>query len=343
MTSKGKGSPEMANLYLTEQGSILRKKGDRLIVEKEKQTLLDLECHKIDAVLVFGNVQFTTQAVHKLFQHGIELAILTRTGRLIGQITSPMTKNIELRVEQFKKYGDEVFKLGFSKIIVKGKVRNSLQLLRSFAYNHPEVSLKEEMEGLERAETGIIEQNTLEGLNGVEGMAARYYFNGYAKMMLGEFTFDGRRKYPAPDPVNAILSLGYTMIFNEISSLLDGMGFDPYLGYYHKIDYGRASLASDLLEEFRAPVADRFTLKLVNDRILKPGGFYENPKGEGVYLKREPMKTYFAEYEDFVNHEFTHPETKEKTCYRKCFRIQAEKLATCVKGEREYQPFEMET
>src|SRR4030042_499625 len=87
----------MANLYLTEQGSVLRKTGDRLIVQKEGEVLLDVQCNKIDAILIFGNVQFTTQAVHELFEHGIEMAILTRTGRLIGQITSPATKNIELR------------------------------------------------------------------------------------------------------------------------------------------------------------------------------------------------------------------------------------------------------
>jgi CRISPR-associated protein Cas1 len=329
----------MANLYLTEQGSVLRKKGDRLIVEKEKEVLLDVECHKIDAVLIFGNVQFTTQSVHELFQHGIELAILTRTGRLIGQITSPTTKNIELRVVQFKKYGDEAFKLGFSKSIVKGKIRNSLQVLRSFFYNHPEEDLKEEIEGLEKAENGLSQQNSLEGLNGAEGMAARFYFNAFGKMILGDFSFDGRRKYPAPDPVNALLSLGYTMVFNEISSLLDGMGFDPYLGYYHKIDYGRASLASDLLEEFRAPIADRITLRLINNRILKVEDFYNNPKGEGIYLKRDALKKYFAEYEDFINHEFTHPETKEKTCFRKCWRIQIENLASCIKLDKEYRPF----
>ena len=331
----------MANLYLTEQGSVLRKKGERLIVEKDEEVLLDVECHKIDAVLIFGNVQFTTQAVHELFQHGIELAILTRTGRLIGQITSPTTKNIELRVEQFKKYEDGVFKLRFSRSIVTGKIRNSLQMLRLFSYNHPEIDLKEETQGLERAENGISQQNTIESLNGVEGMAARYYFNGFGKMILGDFVFDGRKKYPAPDPVNALLSLGYTMVFNEISSLLDGMGFDPYLGYFHKIDYGRASLASDLMEEFRAPVSDRLTLRLINNRILIEKDFYDNPKG-GIYLTRDGMKKYFSEFEDFINHEFTHPETKEKTSLRKCFRIQIEKLASYIRGEREYQPFYLE-
>lgn len=84
----------MANLYLTEQGSVLRKTGDRLIVEKDDEILLEVKCSKIDSVLIFGNVQFTTQAVHELFEHGIEMALLTRTGRLIGQITSPFPKTL---------------------------------------------------------------------------------------------------------------------------------------------------------------------------------------------------------------------------------------------------------
>ncbi|MBI4765582.1 MAG: CRISPR-associated endonuclease Cas1 [Deltaproteobacteria bacterium] len=329
----------MANLYLTEQGSVLKKTGDRIIVQKEDEVLLDVPCNKIEAVLIFGNVQFTTQAVHELFENGIEMAILTRTGRLIGQLTSPATKNIELRVQQFKKYEDETFKLNFSKSIVQGKITNSLQMLRSFYYNHPEINLKEEIAAIEKAFLEIPGKATSEELNGVEGIAARYYFSGFGKMILGEFGFNGRKKYPAPDPVNGLLSLGYTMIFNEISSLLDGMGFDPYLGYFHKIEYGRASLASDLQEEFRAPLADRLTLKLINNRVLKKDDFYKNPKGEGVYLTREAMKRYFAEYEDFTNHEFIHPETKEKTTLRKCFRIQIEKLASFIKGEKEYQPF----
>jgi CRISP-associated protein Cas1 len=332
----------MANLYLTEQGSILKKKGDRLIVEKEKQVLLDVECHKLDAVLIFGNIQVTTQAVRKLFEHGIELALLTRSGKLIGQITSPTTKNIELRMEQFRRYGENGFRVAFSRSITKGKIRNSLQVLRSFSYNHPEVDLRGETEALERAENGIAQQDTLEGLNGVEGMAARHYFSGFGKMILGDFGFEGRRKYPAPDPVNSLLSLGYTMVFNEISSLLDGMGFDPYLGYYHQIDYGRPSLASDLLEEFRAPVADRIALRLINNRVLVAGDFYVNPKGEGVYLTRGAMKRYFAEYEDFVSREFIHPTTEEKTCFRKCFRGQIEQLAAYIRGKEEYLPFYLE-
>ena len=178
-------------------------------------------------------------------------------------------------------------------------------------------------------------------LRGVEGSAARAYFRGFGKMILGSFVFEGRKKRPSTDPVNALLSFGYTLIFNEISSLLDGLGFDPYLGYFHAVEYGRASLASDIQEEFRALV-DRFTLYLVNNRILTENDFYKNPKSGGMYLKREAMKRYFVEYEKYLNREFIHPETKENTTLRKCFRIQAEKLARLIKNGENYTSFKLE-
>lgn len=178
-------------------------------------------------------------------------------------------------------------------------------------------------------------------LFGVEGSAAKSYFDAFAKMVLGTLGFPGRRKHPSTDPVNALLSFGYTIIFNEISSLLDGLGFDPYLSYFHSIDYGRASLASDLMEEFRAPITDRFTLHLINNRIIGEEDFYSNPKSGGVYLKREPLKRYFKEYEEMINREFIHPETEENTTWRKCFRIQAETLAAHIQNDKPYVPFEL--
>jgi CRISPR-associated protein Cas1 len=331
----------MANLYLTEQGSILCKTGDRLIVRKEGEILLDVPCNKIDAILIFGNVQFTTQAVHELFEHGIEMAILTRTGRLIGQITSPATKNIELRVAQFKKYDDEAFKLNLSKSIVYGKIINSLTLLRVFSYNHPNAGIDEEISGVEALSKDVFRSDNIPSLRGIEGTVARMYFSGFSKMILGEFTFEGRKKHPSTDPVNALLSFGYTLIFNEISSLLDGLGFDPYLGYFHEVEYGRASLASDIQEEFRAAV-DRFTLNLINNNMLNKDGFYQNAKDGSVYMKREAMKKYFTEYEKNLNHEFKHPDTGENTTLRKCFRIQAEKLGSFIKTGEMYKPFKIE-
>jgi CRISPR-associated protein Cas1 len=332
----------VANLYLTEQNSILRKTGDRLIVQKGDDILLDVQCHKIDAVLIFGNVQFTTQAVHELFQHGIEMAILTRTGKLIGQITSPATKNITLRQQQFRKYWDDDFRLRLSREIVTGKIKNCLNIIRLFSYNHPQIDFEAETTGLKTTLSSVESADAIDQLLGLEGGAAKTYFDAFGKMLMGDFSFPGRRKRPPTDPVNALLSLSYAMVFNEISSLLDGLGFDPYLGYFHSIDYGRPSLAADIIEEFRAPIADRLTLSLVNNRVLRQEDFYSNPKDGGVYLKREGLKRYFVEYESMLNREFIHPETKENTTFRKCFRIQAERLASSIQDDVLYLPFAQE-
>jgi CRISPR-associated protein Cas1 len=269
------------------------------------------------------------------------MAILTKTGKLIGQITSPLTKNIELRIEQYKKFWDEKFKLTLAKTIVAGKIINSLNLIRNFSYNHPEIALEKEIEIIQNSVNTIINVDNLTSLMGIEGSSARIYFEGYGKMILGEFVFPRRKKHPSTDPVNALLSFGYTIVFNEISSLLDGLGFDPYLGYYHKIEYGRASLASDILEEFRSSI-DRFTLYLINNRIFKKEDFFINPKGEGLYLTRDSLKRYFVEYEKVINHEFHHPETGEIATLRKSFRIQAEKLGKYIKNGNEYTTFKNE-
>jgi len=332
----------VANLYVTEQNAILRKRGDLLIVQKEDDILLEVQCHKIEAVLIFGNVQFTTQVVHELFEHGIEMAILTRTGKLIGQITSPATKNITLRIHQFKKYLDNDFKFRLSKQIVAGKIRNCLNVVRLFTYNHPEIDFERETDNLETRIEEVEHSSGVEQLLGIEGSAARVYFDCFGRMLLGDFDFSKRQKHPPPDPVNALLSLSYTMVFNEILSLLDGLGFDPYIGFFHSPDYGRASLASDLLEEFRAPIADRLVLHLINNRILKKNDFYTNLKIGGIYLKRDPLKRYFVEYESMLNHEFVHPCTKENTTFRKCFRIQAEAIASSIKNDTPYIPFQQE-
>jgi CRISPR-associated protein Cas1 len=238
-------------------------------------------------------------------------------------------------------YSDEAFKLKLSRQIVAAKIANCLQLIRSFSYNHPELEIGQYQKRLQEYLNKVAQADRTDQLLGFEGGAAKDYFEAFGRMVLGEFDFPGRKKRPPTDPVNALLSFSYTMVFNEISSLLDGLGFDPYLGYLHKPDYGRASLASDLIEEFRAPVADRLTLNLVNNRILQPDDFHLNPKGGGVYLNKDAMKRYFAEYEKELNAEFVHPHTDENTTLRKCFRIQAERLAATIQKGAEYVPYQL--
>lgn len=328
----------MAYLYLTEQGSVLAKTGERLIVTKDDATLLDLPADKIDGVMVFGHVHLTTPALQLLLGRGIELALFTRRGRLLGQLTAPFTKNIDLRRAQYARAGDPAFALSQARALVAGKLANSLEMLRDFAHNHPDPSLAEEITRLAAYPPQVAAAPDLDTLLGLEGSGARTYFAAFAKMVRRSFGFTGRVRHPSPDPVNALLSLGYTLVYNEISSLLDGLGFDPYLGFYHQPRYGHATLASDLLEEFRAPLVDRFTLTLINNRMFQEVDFYQHTGG-GVYLQDEPRKRYFKEYEGFLNRPWLCPDDRLETDFRRLFRSQAERLMQAVLNGSVYQPY----
>ncbi len=329
----------MANLYLTEQGATLRKTGDRLLVEKDNDLILDVQCHKIDTILIFGNVQFTTQAVHELFEHGIELALLTKKGKLVGQLTPVMPKNIELRIKQYQRQQESDFVLSTSKAIISGKFCNSLAHIKLFSYYHKNLDLKAEISNISDRLKSIDDYNTLEMLLGLEGGIARVYFNAFSKMILSDgFCFTARKKHPATDPVNALLSFGYTLLFNEINSLLDGIGFDPYIGIYHQIRYGRPSLACDLIEEFRAPVIDRFTLSLINSKTISSDDFYKSSKTGGMYLRREALKVYLKKYENNMLREFQHPINNSKLNFRKAIRNQVQLMANCIKTGLIYKP-----
>lgn len=329
----------MAFVYVTEQGALLKKTGQRLVVVKDDQTLLDIPADKVEGLLIFGNVQFTTQTAQLLLHQGVEMALFTRHGRLLGQLTSPFTKNITLRQVQYAKKGDSSFALSFCKAIIEAKVTNGLELIREFAHNHPETVLTEENSQIAALLPRIDEALDLSSLLGLEGAASHSYFQAFGKMVRHSFQFEGRHRRPAPDPVNALLSLGYTMLYNEICSLLDGMGFDPYLGFYHQPRYGHATLASDLMEEFRSPLTDRFTLGLVNNRVFQEGDFYFHQPSGSMYLRDDARKRYFVEYERFITRPMNILDENRETDFRRLFRRQVERLnSTLTKGE-EYRPY----
>jgi CRISP-associated protein Cas1 len=328
----------MTVLYLTEQRSILRKTSDRLIVEKDDQVLLEVPCLKLDTILIFGNVQVTTQALIELLDHGIELAFFSLGGQLRGQLTPPKAKNMPLRMKQYELAQSETACLNLARKIVSAKIGNSVAVLRRFRRNHPEAISPVEIEKVQRTLSEMERMTSLNSLRGKEGDAAARYFPLLGALLPAGFQFDGRNRRPPHDPFNALLSFGYVLAGNEIQSLLDGMGFDPYLGFFHQIDYGRPSLALDLLEEFRAALVDSFSLNLLNLRILDHDDFRSTPEG-GVLLRRESMKTYFPAYEK----ELTTPLSLdgENLTFRQLFRRQAERLARALTAGEPYEPFRL--
>ncbi|MGQ4808495.1 CRISPR-associated endonuclease Cas1 [Candidatus Entotheonellaceae bacterium PAL068K] len=310
----------MATLYLTEQGATLRKTGKRLLVTKNKDELL------------------TTPALTTLFGQGIELAFLSLNGRLKGQLTPPKAKNVLLRVAQYQKFQDTTFALEVARCFVHSKIYNALSLLTRQHRNYPKrgfAPFRHEIEGLLHRVEQI---EKLDSLRGLEGTAARAYFEGFALACRTDLLFPGRRRRPPTDPINALLSLGYTLVNVELNSLLDGMGYDPYIGFYHQLDYGRPSLALDLLEEFRVPAVDRLVLKLTNLRVLKAEDFDMDPESGGMRLKRQALGKFFRAYEEHMNREFTEKASGKTTTLRKQLRRQAERLAAHLTRGEDYAP-----
>lgn len=329
----------MAFVYVTEQGAVLKKSGERLIVSKEDKVLLDIPASKVEAVLIFGNVQFTTQTARLMFEQGVEMALFTRRGRLLGRLSSPTTKNITLRKRQYERHGDSTFALSTARGILSGKLKNCLQMVREYGHNHPELDFGQDTARLEGLLNQVESQPDLNALLGIEGAAAQTYFPAFGRMIRRSFTFTGRRKRPAPDPVNALLSLGYTLVYSEIESLLDGIGFDPYLGFFHQPRYGHATLASDLMEEFRSPLVDRLTLYLINNNILKEEDFFLHKPSRGIHLKDDARNRYFAEYERFVSRPMVLPGEEKETTYRSLFLRQADRLRKAITQGTDYEPY----
>jgi CRISP-associated protein Cas1 len=217
---------EMAYLYLTEQGSVLRKIGNRLVVEKQDEILLDAPYHKLEAVLLFGNVQVTTQAMTELLDCGIPVSFLDRGGRLRGGLEPTKGKNIPLRIAQFDLFRDVERSMAMARVIVDAKLANSAEVLASFGDRMEARSpaTAAALSQIELARQAARTAATHEVLNGTEGATARLYFDVLMRRNKSALSWPGRIKHPATDPINSLLSFGYTLVARELAGLLEGVG-----------------------------------------------------------------------------------------------------------------------
>lgn len=326
----------MPTLYVSEHGAVLRKDGDRLRAEKDGELLADVPLDQVELICAFGMVHLTTPLILELLEREIETAFFSASGKLRGQLTPTLPKNSPLRLAQYEKHRAEHEALELARRIVQAKLRNTTEVLERFKPENPTSAFLAAKQAL--ADATPLQAATLDSLRGVEGAAARAYWSAFGELLKHGVEFNGRRYNPAPDPVNATLSLGYTLLTSEIQSLLDGIGFDPYLGFLHVVEYGRASLALDLLEEYRAPVVDRLVLYLFNNRILKLDDFAPDEEG-GMRLKPEPRKRFFREYEQRMTRGFRDPDYEGEQTFRTVFRAQSLRLAKWMTSDVPYQPY----
>lgn len=327
----------MAPLYVVEQGAVVQKEGERVVVRKDGQLLLSVPVFKLESVVVFGGVQITTQAMALLLANGIEVSFMSVDGRLKGRLLPAESRNVLLRLQQYERYHDGSFRLRVAREIVRGKLHNARALVLRYMRNHPEAQLEEQVGAVEEAMAQAQEAGDLDSLRGIEGKEAAAYFRAFGQMVRGELTFSGRSRRPARDPVNALLSLGYSLLTRELFGAVAARGLDPYLGFYHDVRYGRPALALDLVEEFRAPIVDRLVLALVNRRVFRPEDFEEGEEG-GVLLSKEGFRRFLQSYEERVSG----PAPGGAGGWREVFREQVGRLVRTVRWEETYEAVRVE-
>lgn len=314
----------MSIVYLTTMGSSVRRRGDRLQVWKDSTKIADLRLFELERLVVFGTVQFSSQALALLLDRGIDVAFLTGRGRLRGTLVAGQSRNVFLRLAQFDRWKDEGFRLAFSRNIVNAKLTAQERMIVRYERNHPgsltSTAEKRILSVLEKTRSAT----TLDELRGFEGSGAAAYYSQFGRM-LTSFEFPGRKKHPSTDPVNALLSLGYVLLTNEIAALLEARGFDPAVGFFHGVRYGRQSLSLDLVEPFRQPVIDRLTLRLFN-RGQATSDDFEGGE-QGMRLVPDAFRRYLSSYEEQLGSPSEGPDTPT---WREQLRLQAEALREMV-------------
>ncbi len=331
-------------LYVQSAGAKIGRSGAELVVEtrdKEKHTVRITDTSH---VVLFGAVQISTQAVQDLCDRNIPVVYLSSGGWFFGMTRGMDHKNVDLRRQQFAAAASTERSLQIARRLVGVKIRNSRTIIRRNASDPPTRTLQRLKELITTAE----EATSLESLLGIEGTAARMYFEAYGEMLRppkaeGEptamtFDFDGRNRRPPRDPVNSLLSLGYAMLAKDLTIALQAVGFDPYLGFYHQPRYGRPALALDVMEEFRPLIVDSVVLSAINTGAVKLPDFIR--RGGAVTLTQAGRGKFIRAYERRMDEEITHPIFGYRISYRRTLEVQIRLLARFLTGEiDEYPPF----
>lgn len=338
----------MPTLYVTEPGATVRVRSASLVVTDRSddggQTVLfEAEPHHVDGIGLVGDVHITADALRRCFELGIPVSWMSPAGELLGRCVPPLDRNGSLRVAQFAAATDPARCLALACAIVEAKLHNAIALLTDVQGNDPDnEAVRAAIDALRRLGDSLATAGDLAGLRGVEGAAAAAFFAAFgAALRPGTgMVFSRRERRPPPDPVNALLSFASVLLGNRLTGMVEARGLDPAVGYLHDVRSGRPSLAVDLLEEWRAPVVERFVLRACNLRTLRPEHFEPPASDGGVRLSRDGLRQFFLEWEKFLARPVRGIEGKDVALLDAMGR-QVDAFATALRAGGDYTPFRL--
>jgi len=326
-------------LYITRQESYLHKERETIIIKQGKEKLAQFPAINIANILCFGQVSVSPFLMGYCGEQGINLSFYTEYGKFLARVQGQQSGNVLLRRAQYRWADNDKQSVAIARLIVAAKIANSRTVLMREIRNHGNNSLLINVSTHLSASVRHTQHAiSVSEILGIEGDAANSYFSVFNELLHGsDFSFNGRVRRPPTDPVNALLSFAYTLIGNECSSALQGVGLDPYVGFLHQDRPGRTSLAQDLLEEFRAYWADRFILTLVNRKQIQLKNFITESSG-AVRLTDDARKTFLTAWQKRKQIEIKHPYLNEQVPIGLLPHCQAMLLARHIRGDTEYYP-----
>lgn len=328
-------------LYVTLADAYLSKDGQNVVVSVKQQEVFRIPLINIEGIVTFGYMGASPGLMKLCCDNNISLTFLSPNGRFIGRLQGSTQGNVFLRKAQYLFSDDEVWSLDLAKIMIAGKIQNYRNILRRYMRDYGEcLEVENAAKMLEEQKRQVLNAVNRTQLMGFEGLASNVYFDVLLKLILNQkesFPFRGRNRRPPKDAVNAMLSLAYTLIANEITAALETVGLDPYVGYLHSLRPGRASLSLDIMEEFRAYLGDRFVLSLINKRQISSKEFlYQGD--DGVIMTEKGRKIFLTAWQNRKRETIIHPYLNEKVEIGLLPYVQALMLARYIRNDIDNYP-----
>lgn len=328
-------------LYITRPECYLHKERETVVIKQGENKLGQFPMLALQNILCFGQVSVSPGLMAACLETGVGLSFFTEFGKFQAQVMGMPKGNVLLRRTQYRWADDEEKSVSVARLMIAAKVGNCRAVLMREQRNHgASDALAQASQRLAALLENIRHTSTVSQLMGLEGEAASVYFGVFSLLLrVPGFEFSGRVRRPPADPVNALLSFAYVLLASECASALAGVGLDPYVGFLHQDRPGRKSLALDLMEELRAPLADRFALTLINRGQIKPDDFLTEASG-AVRLRDDARKALLTAYQERKKESLKHPYLEENIELGLLPHAQALLLARHLRGDmKSYTPF----
>jgi CRISPR-associated protein Cas1 len=334
-------------LFVTTDGAYLHKRGETVCVRIDGEAKLSLPLHTLGGIVCIGHITCSPELMGTCGERNIMISFLSENGRFLARVQGPVSGNVLLRREQYRRADDEYTSSEIARAVVISKIANSRVVLQRSLRDAPDDQkyppVEEAIDRLGSIAVRLLEDNMpLDSIRGLEGEAARTYFGVFDYLIKSQkefFYFRERSRRPPQDNMNSLMSFLYTLLTHDTVSALEAVGLDPAVGFLHRDRPGRPSLALDIMEEFRPMIADRLALSLVNRRQVKESGFTANETG-GVIMDKSTRKTVIEAYQSRKREEIRHPFLGESVAVGLLPHVQAMLLARHLRGDIDgYPPF----